>query len=86
MADFTDDGTQLLIVKPFLELELVMAEIYDDIPENMSFSEQTISTHVNLAGTTGLKLPSISNVLITSNLITQGRYAYKTIKMTSILI
>jgi len=39
MADFTDNQTLLLIVKPFLELDQVMAEICDDILEKISFRQ-----------------------------------------------
>jgi len=39
MADFTDEHTLLLIVKPFLELDQVMAQICDDILDRISFRQ-----------------------------------------------
>lgn len=39
LADFTDNDTLLLIVKPFLELDEVMAAICDDIMDNINFRQ-----------------------------------------------
>ena len=39
LADFTDNETLLLMVKPFLPLDLVMAEICDDILDKISFRQ-----------------------------------------------